>query len=71
MKREELIERLQYAIKDIYDINVTIIFIKEKIYINGVFSKIDELKIYLFIQGFLYALNNKDSKLQIYNPEAS
>lgn len=69
MSRAELKTRLQDAIKEMFNISVSIVFIKDKISVNGVEDKIDELEVYLFIAGFIYAIRTQNQKLQLYNPE--
>jgi hypothetical protein len=63
-----LAEKLETAIENVFDIRVCVAFKGNKIIINGVADKIDELKIYLFIHGYLYATKFKNDQIKLYDP---
>jgi hypothetical protein len=72
MTHKDLGKRLQDAIFEVFKLEVIIILNKNKIHINGIQDKIDELKVYLFVSGFLYAMRtqNRRSIPKVFNPES-
>jgi len=66
MSHKEIILKLQEAIFEVFEIEVSIAFSGKKICIKGVSDKIDELKVYLFVLGYLHAMKPESNKLKIF-----